>query len=151
MIIFSSSRHSDNIYSSSAIKLVNRWVWREKRGRTFSTGRLKGCDVWCSSHAPSISFTKPEISSLWRNFRHWLHRMEILSFSYSCHWSHRIWSTWQPPIQVVTKISLKWRYFHISVSTTVLATWPILLRRKPGTSQKYTNLTPSTVFSLSWA
>ena len=45
-------------------------------------------------------YTTTMISSFWRHFRHWLHRK--LSF-------------WQLPMQPMTKMSSKWRYFRFSV------------------------------------
>ena len=51
--------------------------------------------VWHSSR-----FTETKMSSIWRNFNHWLHWK--LSF-------------WQLPVQPVMKISSKWRHFRFSV------------------------------------
>ena len=48
--------------------------------------------------------TETKMSSIWRNFNHWLHWK--LSF-------------WQLPVQPVMKISSKWRHFRFSASLSM--------------------------------
>ena len=50
-------------------------------------------------------YTETEMSSFWRNFRHWLHWK--LSF-------------WQLSVQPVMKISSKWWHFRFSVCSAIL-------------------------------
>ena len=58
---------------------------------------LFGFLVWVTV---TLIFTETEMSSFWRNFRHWLHWK--LSF-------------WQLSVQPVMKISSKWWHFRFSV------------------------------------